>query len=695
MPLIDLQTAPTPIAFSVIDFDGSANLSVGVSLDGGLAGIHIDSGGDLLGGVAITRAEIKVESSGSLSSDVNLSSIATINILANDAILAVEQSEVFTLELLIDVVPSLDPESPIRRRPRFRANGVEIPISQWRFSETAEVAGGDIQVTLARPQDKILFDSQTVIDFALGELVAGVWDESTMEYLIEDGEFTGLSSSIGWASNAPTDQVSVSGSSSIMRNFNRTPEGGLILFDSTSETVNIEDIEPIRDENGNTYVPELIGIPNFSLYDLFSRILVSEMGFDSYETDVPNFPLRRVDCPMGQSLWQSITGFFGMFQTAVYVNNNVISIRDTTLVAPEGFPLPKKVEISHYQGLGETDQPKDIDGLIVGIVENRRRYDFVTQRTETKTTYSPGANGTISNTLTREYREYRRTAQPFVILRSELVRETKSAFDMTGTVAEADERYSYNSRDQLRLRTKDTSAKILDVVTGVPTFALMNSEREEFVYATHPFKPRMCYQRRRELEVRGRIVRDGENQQLGTDFDQEYVTAQRSGNLRTGLSVFGDQLIRVERETFEPLKGDQVRYSEYEYDGLADVVIRDRSDVRPGDVALNDIAPQTTQIIVYAEDGAARSTERLESVNFGELPIDLALPLARRMIKRFKTKTRDLSITIPGYDGLLVKGFTIDATERSGNSLGKFLIVGRTISGNAIEYQTEVTALQV
>lgn len=694
-PIIEQQNDSTPIAFATGMLECEANASVTIGLDGGLAIGEAQLTGEPVGGYPVELAVGELLVTGEPVKTILLSDTLTGELLANDAVLFSVQSDEFTLDLQIDIRLSLAVPRNIRRRPRFRVNGNDVPIADWSYSESAQIAGGDIQVSLVHPADKDLFDSQSLIDFGLGEINNGVWDNSSMEWLIQNGELTGIRKQTGWANNAPTDRVTISATSAIVRKLNQTPTRGLILFDSSSETVDLNDIEPIRDENGVSYVPQPIGIPQMSLYDVFQRILVTEMGFDSYETDLPDFPLRRIDCPMGQSLWTAIAGFFGMFQTAVYVTGNVITIRDMTLVAPAGFPLPKKVDVDHYQVLGENDQPKDIDGLIVSITENRRSYDFVTQRIETKITYSPGVNGTISNTLTREYREYRRTSHPFVVLRSELVRESKSSFDMTGTVSESEERYTYNSRDQLNLRTKSISSKILDVNTEVPTFVEMNSEREAFAYAVHPFKPRMSYLQSRELELRGRIVRDSVNQQLGADFDQDYMTAQRSGNLRTGLSVFGDQLIRVERETFEPLRGDQVRYSEYEYDGLADVVVKDRSDVRPGDIALNDVAPQTTQIIVFSEDLATRSTERLESVNFGELPIDIAMPLARRMLKRFRSKTRDLSITIPGYDPLLVKGFTVDAVERSGNSLGRFLIIGRTISGDQVSYQTEVTALQV
>lgn len=696
MPLINQQLNPTPVAFAIIELTAEAALSVEVSLEPELAQIELLLTGEFNGGSTVELIEIEMLASGSLSVPVEIDPpTATIEMLAGLAVLAVEYPETWTLELIIDIVPSLSPSRNIRYRPRFRADGVDVPITEWSYSESQQVAGGECQVTLARTSDRSLFAVDTVIDFGFGLLTSpGVFDESSMDWKILGGTFTGWQNPLGWSANAPTDKVIVNGSSAIYDKLNVTAETGIIFFDTAVETVTTDEIEPIFDENGVSYLPELVGIAGLTLYDVLDRVLITECGFTSYEAP-PDYPLRRVDCPMGQSLWSAVSGFLGMYNTAVIVEADVLKIIDTTLVSPSGFPVPKQVGVSGYQQLGIADQPRNIDGLIVNISENKRNYDFVTQRIETKTEYA----GDLSTTTEREYREYRRNAHPFVVIKDELARETKSTFGLDGTVNSSDDRYTYNSRDLVSLRLKDVESLLPDLNTGVASLQAERSEREEFEYAAHPLRARQSYLASHSLTTRGAVIRDTANQQLGKDFIQPYQTANRSGNLQEGQTLETDFLMSVRRETYEPLRGNQVRVTEWEFDGTTNEgvgsVIRDDTQTRTGDVALNDISPHPTSIIVFAEDNHTRSKERLESVNFGELPINLSLPLARRMIKRAKEKSRNVNLTVPGYDPLLLKGFVIDARERESVTVGNFLILSLNISGDAVQMFTNVTGIEV
>jgi len=695
MPLINQQLSPTPIASATIEMESTASLSVGVSLDGGIGGIELAMSGDITG-FAVESASIELDSTASLSVPVDLDGgLATIELNANAVVLTVEYDESWTLDLIIDIVPSLNPSRNIRYRPRFRADGVDVPITEWSYSESQQIAGGECQVTLARASDRSLFAVDTEIDFGFGLLTSpGVFDEATMEWKILAGTFTGYQYPIGWSNNAPTDKVIVNGSSNIYDKLNVTSERGIIFFDTAVETVTTDEIEPIYDENGVSYLPELVGVSGLTLYDVLDRVLITECGFTSYEAP-PDYPLRRVDCPMGQSLWASVSGFLGMYQTEVVVEANILKIIDTTLVSPSGFPVPKQVGVSNYQQLGLTEQPRNIDGLIVNISENKRNYDFVTQRFENKTEFA----GTLSTSTEKEFREYRRFAHPFVVIKDELARETKETFGPGGTVNASEDIYTYNSRDLVSLRVKEVENLLPDLTTGITSLQLEKSEREEFIYAAHPLRARSTYLQNHQLTTRGAVVRDTANQQLGKDFIQPYSTANRSGNLQEGQTLETDFLIGIKRETFEPIRGNKVRITEWEFDGTTNEgvgsVIKDDTQERTGDVALNDISPHPTQIIVFAEDNRTRSKERLESVNYGELPTTLALPLARRTIKRAKEKSRNMNLTVAGYDPLLLKGFVIDARDRDASTLGNFLILSLNISGDAIQFSTNVTGIQV
>lgn len=719
MPLINSQSSPTPVIVYNGDSDVDASLTVGVLLQATFDG-NSDISPTFSAGFYVETFAGDSDIDATLAIPANLSATFDGDSEMAALVLSVEFPETWSLDLIIDIVESLSPDRNIRYRPRFRADGVDVPITDWSYSESQQVAGGECQVTLVRPSDRSLFSVGTVIDFGFGFLTApGVFDDSTMDWKILSGSFTGLQMPIGWANNAPTDKVIVNGSSAIYDKLNVTAERGIIFYDTNVESVSADEIDPIYDENGVSYLPELVGIAGLTLYNVLDRVLVTECGFASYEAP-PNYPLRRVDCPMGQSLWSAISGFLGMYQTEVVVEADVLKIIDTTLVSPSGFPVPKQVGVSNYQQLGLTDQPRNIDGLIVNISENKRNYDFVTQRFENKTVYQSN----LSISTEKEFREYRRFAHPFVVIKDELARETSDTFGPSGTVRSSEDVYTYNPRDLISSIRRTVSMlsfvtippppppppdpppdpplpKVVTILapTPLPVLQLFREEREDFTYAAHPLKARSVYLQAHSLTVSGVVVRDTENQQLGRDFLQDYSTATRSGNLVEGQqTVESGYLITQKRETYEPLRGNRVKVTEFEFDGIADngsgIVIKDETNTVTGDVALNDISPHPTQIIVFAEDNHTRSKERLESVNFGELPIELSLPLARRMIKRAKDKSRSLQMTVPGYDPLLLKGFVIDAFDRDA-TLGNFLILSLNISGNAIEFSTSVTGIQV
>jgi hypothetical protein len=626
---------------------------------------------------------------------------------AISANLRISTAETSELAMVVDIVPDAlgAPGRYVSRwLPRLKIDGVEVPVIEWTFTESPNTAGGDLHVVLARPQDRSLFTSTALIEFAIGRKIRSmgsiVWDEATMYVFMEGSSVKGFTSSVGWANNAPTDAVSVNGSSSLEDRLGLTPATDVIIYDSTRQTLTLDSFDPIIDTEGRFYFPTLTPVANLTLYDIFQKVLVEKCGFSFYQTNIPDFPLNRVDLKMGQGYLDSIKGYFGMFEPVIFPVDDGIWLVDTTTVLPSGFPSPRQVGVSEYRTLSLTKAQSRLDALLVEYVEQRLDYDYITSGTETKTE-DTGEFGTPNYTSTfiqRLYREYRKFSHPGVIIRKELYHEdrtTTGPFGI-GEIFSAVENYTYDSQNRLTEREKTESA--LFPFLDDPHHSLVMQEcwkeTETLTYAVHPYLPRSNYMQRREILTEGLITIDSENQQLGKDFERDFSTAYRSGNLVESMTTrFG--AIKSRTETFEPLRDGSVRVTTKEVDALANSVVEDTREEKIGDIAINGLSPQQLRMLVFDDESTTRATGLVQTVHFGELPVNILVPLARRVLRTRKRKGQTISCDVVGFDPVLRRGMTINALGRLGASVGNFIILGRQVKGDHTGCETSLSCREV
>jgi hypothetical protein len=591
-------------------------------------------------------------------------------------------AEDFELNIILDILPPSPAGNYIEHwLPRLKVNGSEIPVKGGQYSEGEDSAGATLRVELARISDRSVMVAGASIEFGFGRKVGGAWDEASFQTLITDGTVEGTGHSISLSNGSPTDAFQVTSRSGTNNRFSITPETDLVIYDPLRETLNQVDFDILLDTQGNQYLTELKPIAGLTLHQLFDEVLVDRCGFSGVQTNLPDFPILRADCPIGRSYLASIRGYFGMFEPAIFAVGDEVWIIDTTIVLPSGFPAPRTVEIRHYRTLSASEQILDIDGFLVQYVEDKRSYDYITSRTETFTEEN-GESGDPDYTETfveQLWREYRRTSNPGLVLHEELYfeRRTTSASGV-GTINETRENFNFDSNGRYSFREKTTHARIPDLDNpGEFTLALVNDEKETLHYASHPYQPKSQYVQRREQHVRGLIVIDSENQQLQNDFELDYLTAYRRGNLVEGMATrFGP--IKSIIELAEPLRDGQVRVRPVTIDHLSRSVPEDDVQMRPGDVSLNGIAPRQSRVLVLESDDSERTTNRIEAIHAGELPPTHAIPWARRRLKAVKSKNRTIDAQTIGYDAGLRKGMPVTFTGRS-ETIGTFLIAGRSV----------------
>lgn len=593
--------------------------------------------------------------------------------------------ETYELNLIVDILPASPAGNYIRQQGRLKIDGVEIPFITANYSEPEGTAGSDLQIQLARVADRNLLTSFSVIEFGIGRKIAGVWDESTFETLLNTGELDSSNFSIGWQNNGPTDNVSFSSISGLSAKLNKVPETDLVIYDPLRTTINQTDFETLYDTEGRPYLTELRPIGGLSLYGLFTEVFVTRCGFSGYRTNLPDFPIQRVDCSFTNSYLESIRGYFGMFDPAILEVEGEIWIVDTTNVLPVGFPAPRSVNIFDYVNAGVSQNLRRVDAMLLTYTEDARNFDYTTNRSDiafgVDDTGTFGQPGYTTTSYEKFFIQYRKFSQPAVVIKENLIRETRTTYDYLGTIIyETDERYFYDSSARINLRTK-TVRQVVPEMPAATSFLNQQTseENERFEYKSHTYKPREQYLGKRTLDIRGLIVNDNDNQQAGRPFTQDIVTATRSGNVSEGLTAtYGP--IKSVVETASPNRDGTVSIRSVEVDHLTGVVNNEINENRSGEIGLNGLSPKQNRILVFDAENALRTTERVESFHAGEMPLTTALPLARRVLKKRKTKSKALTMNVIGYDPGIKRGSIIAAKHRISADLGSFLISGRSVN---------------
>lgn len=612
------------------------------------------------------------------------------DIQANLRISKVETSD---LELVVDIVPGLGELASYVSNwlGRLIVDGQEIPIVDWTFDEAPNLVGGNLQVTLARPGDRSLITADSVIEFSIGRKIVDmggsiVWDEASLYTLLSSGSVRGYEFSVAWGTAGPTDVLRVRGALQLNDRLGRTPATDTIFYDSLRQSLTLDDFEALLDSEGRSYYPTLVPIVDMGLYDILQQVLVTRCGFSSFETNIPNYPVNRVDCRMGQGYFESIKGLFGMFEPAVFTDGDVIWLIDTSVVLPAGFPTPRAVAVSEYRTLSLTNAQERLDALLVQYVQQRLDYDYITTRTETQTQTSGefGTDNYTSTLIERSFREYRKLSHPSVVIRSELYLEkrTTTGGGIIGEIGYSEERYDYDSQNRLTQRTKTEQGRV-PALTGPTLFALQDvrTETETYQYAVHPFQPRGSYLQEKNLLIRALIVTDSTNQQLGQDFKQEFMLAYRSGNLLDTMTTdFVD--IKSRTELNEPLRDGSVRITTKEVDALVNSIISETREERPGDILINGMSPQQSQMLVFDDENTLRGLYRVDTVHLGELPVNILVPLARRILRARKKKAQTINCDAIGFDPILRPGMVISVTVRQAEALGNFIVLGRQLKGD-------------
>ena len=556
---------------------------------------------------------------------------------------------------------------------RLLRNGVEIPFKGATATAPKNAIGKTLEVELSSPDESVL-TGDPIFKLEIGTRTAGT-DTIVWQTVIDSAGWIGMS----FNSVRLKDSLSLSLVETPGDKLNLAPRRNRIYYNPAKTTVSADATEILYDSAGNRITTTITAKNVLSLYDAFRYAFVNGCGFDSFETNIPNFEITRVDLPITSTYQEALSGFLGVFEPEFFVIDNVLWIFSKLRPVPEDFdPVPvTALNSPNFSKSIPAAQPVDSFVLEYNQSGNFNAYN---QRLEYETR-SSGIYGETNYTrteITEEYFDYYNLANPTQIIKTELKSVVSETIDYLGNViATESEIYSFDSTGKQTAKTKEIYALAPNLNDdGNLLLQKMREESQTYAYAGDRFNPKASFMAARETRLNGLIAIDSDNQYFSAPFRQEYLEAHRAGNLTAGMtSEFGS--VKTITETFSQANRNQTLVKRVVIDHLRNLPVENTSETANGNNSILANVPTAKKMVVRRTGVEFSLPNGNRNVPFavGELPLVFALPLAQNKLDNLRT-LRQGSVEIAGFDSSVERGTFFKVLDRAGDSYGTFVAEG-------------------
>lgn len=570
-------------------------------------------------------------------------------------------------------IPAFNTDKVYNQSARFKINGVEKPIKRFNLSAPSNAVGKTLQVELAKPLKTNL---SVGASFQFEIFDGTVW-QIVLSGQIGQG---------GYSASFEGRSLTLTSSSDTDDKLSRPAPDTVILYDpARTAEPEIAGDSLLRDEFGNVYLPDVVAISALSFRRLLQYAAVNIAGFAGIDTNIADFPIQQFSFEIGQSAIQQALSVIGFIEPlSIYVENNRLKVLDMTAVGAVSSAASVPVTASDYltiqiQTGGEAGA---IDGAIVSYSEAGGG-DYYLQRFDTAEEITQGAAGAVKISTVNEYRDHYTVADPIRPVRSVLnsIEKTSERLDTGQLVGREKTIYNYDSEGVLV-----SSEKTVETLAPVPetqTFILKEVERENQRLKYTSLSTGERYLTGRITETRGLVVVDEANTFVGRPFKQPVTVSVEGGNFDWPMGV-REEPIKATFEKFDRTRGGLTTVTTTVYDYLSNQVSR---SVNVTDAGETDIRGRrrASKMIVYRagfNPSATQITNRLINLSIGEMPLDKALPMVRRIIARKFAGKGTAVATLSGARLNLERGLALEFKDVDSESFGVFLINGYQIEGS-------------
>lgn len=561
------------------------------------------------------------------------------------------------------------------------STGANIPFISADVRGDRNRLGEEATITLAR-KDWTGHTSAKTYTLQLGirpsPLGTVVWHT-----LIENGILQKVTFASAYGEDAPQDTLTINIGSTWQNKLAQFPRSARIFYDPNETTVDLSNTQQIYYENGDAVETFYTPKAGLHFYDTIRPIINKALGFSGgFVTNLPNYPITRVDYPITSSYFDVIAGLTGLFDPLFYVESNTLHIINRNQATPEDFDPTALVADEYVSWQMESKNP-NIEGMLLIYTEKLSEAVSSTLRTVVSEEQSGefGTPGSATTSITRTFRDW--VNLDGSIVRSELTKDERTTTDhLTVVVGDSTEQHEFDGQGKRTSSSTSVRALMPQLSGGADILTEVRREEKSFEYASDPTNPKAIYQRKIITIASGLIAVDSANEYLGSAFKQPFDVAHQAGNLNTGMTVeFGP--IETVTETLTPVAKNQFDYRQETVDHIRNSTRNVISEPRSGNPSMGASGGTVSrQMLVLAEGvtGLTRTGKGIQPFSVGELPLFYALPLCKRVLQNLVNGKKEASVVVSGWHSSMKRGLAFNAKDRSGTSYGLFITEGFTIS---------------
>lgn len=276
---------------------------------------------------------------------------------------------------------------------RLTIAGVEVPVAGFRFENPPGVLGASLTVALARPElSQAPAGASIVFEIGIAPDADTAYSYVTV---VGGGKLMGQDASLSWtpssAGGKPGDTLQISGITPVADRWNKAPARPVIMYNPQyvdAANLGADTEEVIIDlDTGRAILPVLEPVENLNLWQAIARAYTKSMpmlsaahvttelqlesnsvgagcGFDKVVTNLPNFPVDRVDFTIEGGFHAGVAGLTSIFEPIYFEDRNVLYILAPDRGLPAGF-APRQLGLSCVIRTQTTREPSEIINVIV------------------------------------------------------------------------------------------------------------------------------------------------------------------------------------------------------------------------------------------------------------------------------------------------------------------------------------------
>jgi len=593
-------------------------------------------------------------------------------------------------------------DSIVINRIQLLKNGSPLPIRDFTLQSPSNALGLKLSATFAKPD--VVVTTDDAISLRIGVVKDG--NTSWIDY-ITDGKVAGQTALVEFRNDTLTIEA-INLLADRWRLCSRQP---IVCYDPN--LISFEEVDPVRTQNDlvdEDSVPiEFIleAIEGLTLRQVLHRAYVVGCGFQKVVTNLPDYPIRRIDFAISAGYHAAVLPFVSFFDPVFYADdNNVLFIIDIDGTLPSEL-VSKKLRLKSYKSVSFERPLSNISNAILLTFKedaadggddwpDNATEKIISTWDQTGEVFQPGWTRQEVDTYYKEFHSdpakpdrVTRRVQFRLITRNYAFDEARGIPVLISTETE-DDKWIQNFR--LKSGYTKTIESRLSVPYGGPRRLLVNAwtEINSIVWTPSLTSPDEFQKQSERTEIEGLILYEGQftdTLQEGSTVTSAVALIQANDNrlvTQDGFQQIKRGPIKTEFEFWRDTGTDQIDVLHTVIDHLIPQVKTSKTVQSISDRTVN-INKQRTVTMLIRDEEAETAFGLMEplALNAGEVPFDIAYKVALRQLERLGARPRSAKVELPRFDAAIRKGSLRDIDDREGDS-HKYLITGWTITGREL-----------